>query len=533
MRSNRLVFFVTLVLLCAPAWTHPGKVIKALQAPYGYGTGLAYDGKYLWMADHKQDMLVCLNPADGSVVREVPSPGFWPMGLAWDGHYLWNADAHAKKIFKVDPKDGSILRTIDSPGGSPEALAWDGTTLWVSDLAERSIMRIDLSDGTALQTFPFPAQSAQGLAFDGTYLWCTDRLTDELYMMDPRNAEVIMILKTPGPYPRGLAFDGECLWNVDYQRDSLYRMVRQDSEFSRTENTKTYRMTFSHEAKVIGRGKLHELNVAVAVPVSLLQQEILRVTFSPAPARKVTDRWSQECAQFVYRDTPAGTTLSSVMVVEARISALHQYIFPERCGTLADIPAAVRQTYTVDDSKYQINAPFIQEMVKRVVGDEKNPYWIARRIFDTVRTRLEYKLEGGWNAAPFVLKRGTGSCSEYSFSFIALCRAAGLPARYVGSVVVRGDDASSDEVFHRWPEVYLPNYGWVPIDPQGGDKPLARDRAMNIGNLPNRFLITTQSGGGSEYLGWFYNSNEQYETDPQVRVEIEAFGEWEPIEETG
>jgi transglutaminase-like putative cysteine protease len=95
--------------------------------------------------------------------------------------------------------------------------------------------------------------------------------------------------------------------------------------------------------------------------------------------------------------------------------------------------------------------------------------------------------------------------------------------------VVRGDDASLDKVYHRWPEIYLPDYGWVPIDPQGGDKASGRDRAMHIGNLPNRFLITTQGGGDSEYLGWYYNANEKYRSEPQVRVNIEMFGEWEPL----
>jgi len=39
----------------------------------------------------------------------------------------------------------------------------------------------------------------------------------------------------------------------------------------------------------------------------------------------------------------------------------------------------------------------------------------------------------------------------------------GDPAATQGSIVVRHDDASIDEAFHRWAEIYLPNYGWIPV----------------------------------------------------------------------
>jgi NADH-quinone oxidoreductase subunit E len=67
---------------------------------------------------------------------------------------------------------------------------------------------------------------------------------------------------------------------------------------------------------------------------------------------------------------------------------------------------------------------------------------MVRRIARYIQARMTYELSGGWNVAPTVLERGTGSCSEYTFLMIAMCRAAGVPARYVGSIVVRGDDAS-------------------------------------------------------------------------------------------
>ena len=218
--------------------------------------------------------------------------------------------------------------------------------------------------------------------------------------------------------------------------------------------------------------------------------------------------------------------------MEAEISAIRYFVFPDRCGTLKDIPREIRDRYTADGSKYQIHDPFIVKQAKRLAGDEANPYKIARRIFDYVGDTLTYKLEGGWNAAPVVLKRGTGSCSEFSFCFIALCRAAGVPARYVGAFVVRGDDASLDDVFHRWPQVYLPSYGWVRMDAQAGDKRTPRDKAMAIGNLANRYLITTRGAGDSEYLGWYYNCHEAYISDPQIEVHCDAFAEWDPLPES-
>jgi len=526
-----LLLFLSLTAAAGTAAAYPGAVVDSIAAPYPCPTGLAFDGQNLWVADHKADHLICLHPGSGSVVKEIPSPGFWPMGLAWDGRYLWNVDLRQKKIFQVDPASGAILKTIYSPFDHPQGLTWDGHTLWISDPRVDEIAQIDLWDGTAVKIFPAPSKNVHGLTFDGTYLWCTDRIDDEIHMVDPETGQVILILDSPGPYPRGLAWDGEYLWNADYQRDYLYRLVRRDQETFRLKEPRRARVTLTHEFKVYGEGDLLEADAYLALPENMPQQRIDAIDFYPPQPGIETDRWHQNCAHFHHERIGSPAVLSAVMEIETEISAIDYYVFPDRCGTLDDIPDEITELYTADGSKYQLKDPYIRETVQAIVGDERNPYWIARRIFDHVREHLEYELVGGWNTAPVVLKRGTGSCSEYTFSFIALCRAAGLPARYVGSIVVRGDDASLDEHFHRWPEVYLPRYGWVPMDPQGGDDPLPRDQAGSIGHLSNRFMIVSQGGGDSEYLGWHYIAHEVFTTEPQVQVEIDNFGEWEPWEE--
>lgn len=219
------------------------------------------------------------------------------------------------------------------------------------------------------------------------------------------------------------------------------------------------------------------------------------------------------------------------MSAEAKLYQNRYFIWPERVGSLDNIPRDIRDTYLINDTKFSYGDPVIQKAVRAAVGDEENPYWIARKIYNYVIEHMEYELVGGWNIAPTVLDRGNGSCSEYSFVYISMCRAAGLPARYAGSVVVRGDDACWDNVFHRWVEVYLPGYGWIPVDPSGGDSEWPADRANYFGFLNNRYLITTIGGGGSEYLEWSYNANEKWTSTGRAKVESENFGEWTPKEE--
>ena len=522
-----VIFFLFFQYLHA----YPGTVIRSFSLPGNFCTGLTFDGTNLWVTDYKTDIIYKLDPASGSILHQIPSPGFWPMGLAWDGEYLWNVDREQRKIYKIDSQDGTVLFTISAPCRNPEGLTWDGTTLWVGDERANTIMKIDLSDGTAVKKINGPARSVNGLTSDGQYLWSSDRNLNEIYMIDPESGEVSIIIDSPGPYSRGMAWDGNYLWNVDYQTDSLYQIIRKDEEIFRLSNTRIARITLTHQVKIYGQGKLKNLDVMIAIPENMPQQKILGKSFTPQQHTTKRDRWQQPVAIFNYQNISSNETLESIMTVDAEISNIRYFIFPDKVGSLESIPGDISRLYTADGSKYMTDDPYIRKLVKEVVGDEKSPYWIARKVFNYVRSNLEYLMEGGWNAAPVVLQRGTGSCSEYSFCFISLCRAAGLPARYVGALVVRGDDASLDESFHRWPEVYLPNYGWVPIDPQGGDRTLPRDQAIYVGNLSNRFLITTQGGGDSEYLGWYYNINEKYQTEPQVQVHIEAFGEWEPLDD--
>ncbi len=530
-----LLLFVFLVAASAsPAFAVTGDVEKSFASPGSCPTGLTFDGKYLWNCDRKTDMIYKIDTKDGRALDSIPSPGYRPLGLTWDGKYLWNLDASEETyfIYQIDPKTGVALKTLWAPCDRPEGLAWDGEFLWIADDGENKIHQISTEDGTTINTIPSPSRNPCGLAYDGKYLWVSDRIADMIYMITPDRGDVILFFESPGKYARGLAWDGKNLWNADYQTDEIYKIKIHDSEtFSRWEE-KEQLLEYTNQVRNYGPGVIRDLDVYLAVPENLPNQELLsEIEYFPQPPTDfLTDKWGQKVAHYSFKNLEAGKVASVGMKVKAKLFNVRYFIFPEKTGKLQDIPKEIREKFLADDAKYSLNAPFIQTSVKQAVGDETNPYWIARKIFNHVIDHVEYELAGGWNIAPTVLKRGTGSCSEYSFVYIAMCRAAGLPARYVGSVVIRGDDASDDEVFHRWVEIYLPNYGWIPVDPSGGDSPEPAAQASAIGNLRNRYLITTTGGGGSEYLEWGYNSNEKWTSVGKCKVYSEHIGEWSPLE---
>lgn len=65
----------------------------------------------------------------------------------------------------------------------------------------------------------------------------------------------------------------------------------------------------------------------------------------------------------------------------------------------------------------------------------------------------------------FVRERGV--CQDYAHVMIALLRALKIPARYVSGYFLTEDTENdpSAGASHAWLEAYLPNYGWLGIDP--------------------------------------------------------------------
>ena len=484
----------------AQLYAAPGDVKLSFDAPCKYPTGLATDGRHLFVLDWMEAQVHEISPADGKLVRSFAAPALRPQGLTWGDGRLFVSDDRSGSVYALNPDTGIVDWSFVAPGEQPTGLAYVGDSLFLLERKGGQLYKLNPADGTILAYFPAPNATCTSLAYDGRYLWSADRVRDELYMIEPATGAVRGILPAPGPYAVGLACLDGYLWNVDFQTRKLYQVILHEpggpEKKCRLTDARTARVEMLWTLHNYGPGEVRDLVVGFALPQKLANLEVLSPPeFATPPTRTVPDCWGQPCGVYERPSLAAGAREVLSYTVTAKVSAIRFLVFPEECGTLADIPQDIRQQYTADGARYRITSPALKEIVKKVVGDEQNPARIAWKIYDYVVDALDYEMVGGWDIPEVVLKRGKGSCSEYTFAYIALCRATGL-------------------------------------DSSRGGKKIPVDRSRGFGELSNRYLITTEGGGASEYLDWDYNAFARYKMTGYAKVEEEKFALWEPLQAT-
>jgi hypothetical protein len=119
--------------------------------------------------------------------------------------------------------------------------------------------------------------------------------------------------------------------------------------------------------------------------------------------------------------------------------------------------------YTQPEELIQSNNTEIVSKAQSLIGNESNVHEKVSKIYNFAITHMRYATQDEERGALWALENAVGDCSEYSYLFVSLCRAAGIPARiqagfafhHVGEVLEDG---------HMWAEYYLENYGWIPVD---------------------------------------------------------------------
>ena len=113
----------------------------------------------------------------------------------------------------------------------------------------------------------------------------------------------------------------------------------------------------------------------------------------------------------------------------------------------------------------EVAHPEIVALARQIAAGSRDPRVIAQRINAWVHDSLEKTITIGIPSALHVLHTRRGDCNEHAQLFVALARAAGVPARVASGLAY----VDGKFYYHAWPEVRLRS--WVPVDPTFGQFP--------------------------------------------------------------
>lgn len=107
----------------------------------------------------------------------------------------------------------------------------------------------------------------------------------------------------------------------------------------------------------------------------------------------------------------------------------------------------------------------IVALAEKIADGSRDPRVVAERINQWVYDSLKKEVTVGIPSALHVLHTRVGDCNEHTQLYVALARAAGVPARIASGLAY----VDGKFYYHAWPEVML--RGWVAVDPTFGQFP--------------------------------------------------------------
>jgi len=228
------------------------------------------------------------------------------------------------------------------------------------------------------------------------------------------------------------------------------------------------------------------------------QKSVKILSINPPPHATYEDpEFGNRMVFWDFGKGPEKTVYTAAIKFRLEAYDIRVEVDPAKVGTY-DKSSPEYALYTRSEHTIRIT-PKIRELAKEAIGDEKNPYLQARRIARYAYEKVHFKVldfergRGIQCLLDYPVKDTQtgeeyyeGCCNQRSAMVVALCRAVGIPARYVGGYsgwtpwrelgpqhsfetrLAPGGLAGAQDFGqlggHAWTEFYIPNYGWIPED---------------------------------------------------------------------
>lgn len=199
----------------------------------------------------------------------------------------------------------------------------------------------------------------------------------------------------------------------------------------------------------------------------------LQFTPQPDDRRTFTDKRGNEVIEARW-DTPPAAITSRITFKAAnttQLNTIHSTApFPVQSvsGELADYLAATKQIQTGD--------PRFQRLAQELTAGATTQFEAVQRISEWIVDNVRYVNPPQQFDAVYSLESGKGNCQNYSHLAAVLLRILGIPVRIVNGItldqpydITLGGNIIRSRMGlgrHSWIEVWFPDLGWTPFNPQ-------------------------------------------------------------------
>lgn len=192
------------------------------------------------------------------------------------------------------------------------------------------------------------------------------------------------------------------------------------------------------------------------------QQEHIRYVDSTPRAHRIAPESALQ--RTVYLEQPAHAGKSTTFSVSYEVTVYAQYHAIDPKKVVSAPPSAELRVHLGERPPHIVFTDAIRRFSREVVGAEKNPYRIARLLFEAVDRipwagAREYSTLS--NISDYALHAGHADCGQQTLLLMTLLRLNGIPARWQSGWIYSEGDYDS---MHDWGWLYLAPYGWVPMD---------------------------------------------------------------------
>lgn len=218
------------------------------------------------------------------------------------------------------------------------------------------------------------------------------------------------------------------------------------------------------------------------------QVEIKLVSSAPAEHLIADNKYLQRSIYFE-KEAVAGQKTEFRVMFEFTNYAVFQKIDPKK----------VKPVKITDELKpclaerppHVVFSDELKQLSKQIVGDETNPYLIARKIFQWINDNVPWASAREYstfaNISDYVYQNRHCDCGMHEIFFMTLCRMNGIPTRWQSGWTT----TPGQENMHDWGEIYYEPYGWLPVDADVGvvDSKNEAEKWFFIGSMDAYRLI--------------------------------------------